>query len=43
MKGRTELTRTLLPAVYKVESTQSDTTHQELTQGKTEDSEEPTS
>jgi len=31
------------PAVYKLDSAQSDTTHAELTQGKTDESEEPSS
>ena len=31
------------PAVYKLDSAQSDTTHAELTQGKTAESEEPSS
>jgi hypothetical protein len=43
MKGGTDLARSLQPAVYKVESDPSDTTHDELSQGKTDNSEEPSS
>ena len=33
----------LQPAVYKLDSDQSDSIHEELTQGKTDESEEPSS
>jgi hypothetical protein len=43
MKHRTELARNLQPAVYKLDSELPDATHAELTQGKTDESEERSS
>jgi hypothetical protein len=42
-KHRTELARTLQPAFYKLDSELPEATHDELSQGKTDESEEPSS